>query len=119
VRASQIVRTHSVRLVGAAPLGEPGDSPEMDGGIEQNPAYGTALTFTYAECARRPGALTPILTPTRKRTSEIRSDLGTIVFSGRAFSPHGYVRVLFKGRSEPRAPQGRGGAMLTPLVDFN
>jgi hypothetical protein len=48
VRASQIVRTHSVRLVGAAPLGEPGDSPEMDGGIEQNPAYGTALTYIYA-----------------------------------------------------------------------
>jgi hypothetical protein len=29
-------------LVGAAPLREPGDSPEMDGGIEQNPAYGAA-----------------------------------------------------------------------------
>ena len=34
-------------LVGAAPLGEPGDSPEMDGGIEQNPAYGTAPAFMY------------------------------------------------------------------------
>jgi hypothetical protein len=47
VRASQIVRTLRVRLVGAAPLWEPGDSPEMDGGIKQNPAYGTALTFIY------------------------------------------------------------------------
>jgi hypothetical protein len=36
-------------LVGAAPLGEPGDSPEMDGGIEQNPAYGTAQAFIYAD----------------------------------------------------------------------
>ena len=52
MRASQIVRTHSVRLVGAAPRGEPGDSPEMDGGIEQNPAYGMALTSMYANYAR-------------------------------------------------------------------
>ncbi|MCA1728889.1 MAG: hypothetical protein LC751_05620, partial [Actinobacteria bacterium] len=30
-------------LVGAAPLKRsPGETPEMDGGIEQNPAYGTA-----------------------------------------------------------------------------
>jgi hypothetical protein len=64
VRASQIVRAHSVRLVGAAPSGEPGDSPEMDGGIEQNPAYGTARTLIYAEyvCARE--VLTLIFTLT-------------------------------------------------------
>ena len=42
MRASQIVRAQRVRLVDAAPLRELGDSPEMDGGIEQNPAYGTA-----------------------------------------------------------------------------
>jgi hypothetical protein len=38
-------------MVGAAPLGSPVDTqhvaylPEMDGGIEQNPAYGTAQPF--------------------------------------------------------------------------
>jgi hypothetical protein len=69
VRASQIVRTHSVRLVGAAPRGEPGDSPEMDGGIEQNPAYGTALTLSSQVNYRTPHpdnrGLTPQFTPTR------------------------------------------------------
>ncbi len=37
----------------------------MDGGIEQNPAYGTAQTLTYAECGRRGGCLTLIHTLTR------------------------------------------------------
>ena len=43
MRASQIL-SGLPDMVGAAPVGSPGPSvaPEMDGGIEQNPAYGTA-----------------------------------------------------------------------------
>jgi hypothetical protein len=47
-----------VGLVGAASPWEPGYSPEMDGGTEQNPAYGTALTFIYSDFVDRNGVLT-------------------------------------------------------------
>jgi hypothetical protein len=36
----------------------------MDGGIEQNPAYGTARTFIYAEYEHQVGCLTLVLTLT-------------------------------------------------------
>ena len=36
----------------------------MDGGIEQNPAYGTARPFTYAECVVIADAATLLLTLT-------------------------------------------------------
>jgi hypothetical protein len=35
------------------PKGKPGNLPEMDGGIEQNPAYGTARALGYRVFANR------------------------------------------------------------------
>ena len=62
----------------------------MDGGIEQNPAYGTALTFTYAECVLWRGVLTTILTPTDRKEWPNRWKRG----GDRVGSPSWLRRVL-------------------------
>jgi hypothetical protein len=67
VRASQIVRIF--RTGRRSSLREPGDSPEMDGGIEQNPAYRTAQTRNFQDVYPSFLAVYALMTPRFTPTS--------------------------------------------------